>query len=225
MAQYRKESLINNQYYHIYSRSISRYTILNDASDYERFNLLISLYRHSNFHYSLSQFIRHEDTYRYKITDKIEAQENYIVEIVAYCFMPTHIHLILKQVRDGGITKFMARVLNGYSRYFNTKHKRIGPLWSGRFKSVRITDDEQHLHLTRYLHLNPTSAGLVDMPGDWPNSSYEEFIDTDVNHRLCKYNHVIRISMSEYRKFTEDHKSYQRDLSIIKNLTIDNYSG
>jgi putative transposase len=119
----------------------------------------------------------------------------------------------------------MARVLNGYSRYFNTKHKRIGPLWSGRFKSVLITNDEQLLHLTRYIHLNPTSAGLVKKPGDWPHSSYKEYVDYKVKQRICKYKEVIEMSRKEYKKFTEDRKDYQREISVIKNLTIDDYSG
>lgn len=76
-----------------------------------------------------------------------------LVEIVAYCFMPTHVHLILKQLKENGISIVMNHVLNSYTRYFNTKHKRKGPLWEARFKSVLVESDEYLIHLTRYIHL------------------------------------------------------------------------
>jgi putative transposase len=78
--------------------------------------------------------------------------------------MPTHIHLVLRQLKDGGISKFMSNILNSYSRYFNIKHNRKGPLWEGRFRKVLVGSDEQLLHLTRYVHLNPVTACLVDKP-------------------------------------------------------------
>ena len=70
----------------------------------------------------------------------------------------------------------MRRLLNSYTRYFNEKIKRKGPLWEGRFKKVLVNSDEQLLHLTRYVHLNPVSAGIVEKPEDWPCSSYREYI-------------------------------------------------
>ena len=149
-----------------------------------------------------------------------------LVEIIAYCLMPTHIHLILRQILDKGITKYIGRVLNGYSKYFNAKHKRSGPLWTSRFKSVLISGDVQLLHLSRYIHLNPTSAGLAARPEDWKFSSYGEYVNRlDDNLGICRFDDIMEKNSKEYKKFVEDRKSYQRELSIIKSFLIDNYSG
>ena len=142
--------------------------------------------------------------------------------------MPTHVHFILKQNSDHGISVYMNKLLNSYTRYFNTLHGRKGPLWEARFKSVLVSDDEQLLHLTRYIHLNPTSADLVKNSEDWSFSSYGEFINKDlykIKDRLCDFNDLIDMNSKQYEKFVNDQKSYQRKLSLIKNILIDNYAG
>ncbi|MFH1281337.1 MAG: transposase, partial [Candidatus Omnitrophota bacterium] len=144
-----------------------------------------------------------------------------LVDIVAYCFMPTHIHLILKQLEEDGISCFMSNVLNSYTRYFNTKHKRKGPLWEGRFKSKLVETDEQLLHLSRYVHLNPVTAFLTDKPEAWQYSSYNEYLCTEEVLRICNYNKLINIAPADYKKFTEDRISYQRELAKIKDLIME----
>ncbi len=225
MAQFRKDALINGHYYHIFSRSISKFIVFNDQEEYDRFFQLINVYRFRDFNHKYSHFACLTPNNQAGIMNGFIERDDCLVEIVAYCFMPTHIHLILKQISDGGITKFMAKVLNGYSRYFNTKHKRVGPLWSGRFKSVEVSHDEQMLHLTRYIHLNPVSADLVTKPNDWLYSSYSEYLESTDNRKICKIGEIIDMSSMDYSKFVEDHKGYQHDLSVIKYITIDNYSG
>jgi len=121
----------------------------------------------------------------------------------------------------------MAKVLNGYSRYFNIKYQRIGPLWESRFKSVLVAADEQLLHLTRYIHLNPTSAGLVKNPEDWEYSSYNQYINPQEkkSERFCEYSELFDLSPKQYRDFVDDRKSYQKEISIIKKALIDDYLG
>jgi len=225
MAQIRKEPLVNGEYYHIFSRSIAKFVVFNDDKDYQRMHQLISLCRHTKFDHKYSQFHRMIESSQNEIISILKNQDNYLVEIVAYCIMPTHIHFILKQKGDCGISKFISRILNGYSRYFNTKHKRTGPLWAGRFKSVLVYHDDQLLHLTRYIHLNPTSANLVDDLIDWQYSSYKEYISDDVDNGLCNFKNIVDMSNTQYKKFVNDQKNYQKELSLIKYLTIDNYSG
>lgn len=224
--QKRKEPLENGFYYHIYSRSIAGYNIFNDTADFDRFYHLLKLYRYSNFDYKYSRFIDLNVSLQASIILSLEADSELLVDIVSFCLMPTHLHLLLKQNQDNGISKFMARVLNGYSRYFNTKHKRSGPLWSGRFKSVLVRDDDQLLHLTRYIHLNPTSAGLVNRLKEWRYSSYGEYVNeiTCTGTIICK-DGLFDWNPKSYKKFVLDRKSYQRDLSLIKSLIIDDYTG
>jgi len=221
----RKEPLTNNHYYHIFSRSIAKYEIFNSSEDYQRIVNILDLYRYADFNYKYSGFSELSIINQGAILAGLRKTENYLIEIAAYCLMPTHIHLILKQVADHGITKYMAKVLNSYSRYFNIRHKRTGPLWASRFKSVLVSDDEQLLHLTRYMHLNPTSAGLVKKPENWSYSSYSEYIGADSSGGVCTFSNLFDLSAKEYRKFVLDRKSYQQELTRIKSILIDNYTG
>jgi len=226
MSQTRKDPLVVGEIYHVFTRSIAKFVVLNNTDEFERMYRLISLYRHKGFNIKYSKFVDLTHASQDQITKNLIEENNLLVEIVAYCFMPTHIHLLLKQVSEDGISKFMSKVLNGYSRFFNAKHKRTGPLWSGRFKNVLVTTDEQLLHLTRYLHLNPTSADIAKKPDDWEFSSYGEYINTiDPQFRICNFRDIIDISAKEYKKFVDDRKKYQRELSLIKSLIIDNYTG
>ena len=95
-----------------------------------------------------------------------------------------------------------------------------------RFKSVLVSKDEQLLHLTRYIHLNPTSAGLVKYPEKWSFSSYNEYINnTETQGKICKFDNLFSISPKEYKKFVSDRKLYQKEISRIKKLLIEDYTG
>lgn len=223
----RKEAIINGQYYHIYSRSIAKFVIFNNGFDYSRMFDLMNLYRFIDFNYRYSEFVDLNIDTQAAIRQSIAKDNNALVEIIAYCIMPTHFHLILKQMADNGIEKFIGRVLNSYTKYFNQAHKRNGPLWASRFKNVRILDDYQLLHLTRYIHLNPTSASLVKNPEDWQYSSYNEYLDNKKAVQCICSNlaSLFDITPKRYQKFTLDRRSYQRELSRIKALIIEDYTG
>lgn len=150
------------------------------------------------------------------------------VEIVSYGIMPTHIHLTLKQLVDDGISKYMSRVLNSYSKYFNIHHLRKGPLWESTFKSVLVETDEQLLHLTRYHHLNATSAGFVKIPEDWAYSSYNEYLEVSNDtyaDGFCDFKEIITLNPKQYKKFVDDRIDYQKKISSIKHLLFEDYSG
>lgn len=219
----RKIPLRNGQCYHIFTRSISKYVIFNNAREYDRIIQLINIQRFIDFDLPYSKFDRMKDESKFALAESLKLTSKTYVDIITYCLMPTHIHLLLKQNINNGITKYMAKVLNSYSKYFNTKHKRKGPLFSDRFKNVLVDEDEQLLHLTRYIHLNPISAGIIKNPDEWNYSSYDEYINSKEN--ICKYKNILDIEPEEYKKFVLDHKNYQKNLSLIKNILIDNYSG
>lgn len=220
----RKNPLVNGQYYHVLNRSIAKYEIFNNAEDYSRMIELLNLYRFSELPCKYSKFSRLTLPYQKAIINNLSKNSNTLVEIVAYCIMPTHIHLILKQLTDGGISKYMAKVLDSYSRYFNIKHGRKGPLWEGHFDSILVDTDEQMLHLTRYIHLNPVSAGLINRPEDWKFSSYHEYLKKTKNN-LCYFDEIMDIKPQAYRKFVNDRISYQKELSKIKYFLLENYTG
>lgn len=225
MSPLRKNVLVTKNVYHIYNRSIAKFIIFNNAEEYQRFFQLLDLCRYKKFTYKPSQFNDLTPISQKHIINNLKIESDLLIEVVAYCLMPTHIHLLLKQVANNGISKYMARILNGYSRYFNTKHNRVGPLWSGRFKNVLVSTNEQLLSLTRYIHLNPTSAGLLNKPEDWVYSSYHEYLGNETDNQICNFSKLLEIESKKYRKFVNDRKSYQRDISIMKSQLIDNYSG
>ena len=119
----------------------------------------------------------------------------------------------------------MSNTLNSFTRYFNISHQRKGPLWESEFKNVIVDTDEQLLHLSRYIHLNPVSAGLVTSPRDWKYSSFGQYISDPAAELNCNLKGVLDINPSDYAKFVNGRAAYQRSLSLIKSLLIENYSG
>ncbi|MFH1519965.1 MAG: transposase [Candidatus Omnitrophota bacterium] len=216
--------LVTGEVYHICTKSIAGFKIFN--SDYE-FARTQDLYRYYEFEKPLMRFSYFSRRKQIKGKEK----ENYfkgsfgntekIVDILAYCIMPTHIHLILKQLKEKGISVFMKNVLNSYTRYFNTKHKRKGPLWEGRFRRAWVGTDEYLLHLTRYIHLNPVTAYLANKPEKWKWSSYGEYISKSKSNNICRYQEILDINLRSYKKFVEDNRDYQRQLAKIKHLTLE----
>lgn len=221
----RKDPLANEQYYHIITRSIAQYKVFNDGHDYKRIIELINFFRFPEFVYKYSSFSELTENFRSQFINKLKSTSPKSVEIVAYCVMPTHLHLILKQNHDNGISKYMAKVLNSYSRYFNIRHQRKGPLWEGKFKNILIKDNDQLLHLTRYIHLNPISAGLINRLSDWHYFSYNEYIKRDSVNAICDFKTIINMNPKRYKKFVHDGIDYQKKLSLIKYLLLDDYSG
>ena len=222
----RKNPLVTGEVYHIFNRSIADYKIFNDDYDYQRMFYLINYFQIKKPPCKFTNFINLKEVRQKGFFDyfNLVTKENEkLTQLIAYCFMPTHIHLTIKQLKLGGISIFMSNILNSYSRYFNTKHKRRGPLWESKFCNVLVTKDEQLLHLTRYIHLNPVTAKLVNKPEDWKFSSFREYAeDTEVNQQICQYSDLLEIKPNEYKKFVRDRASCQRELAKIKKIMIDN---
>lgn len=218
----RKHLLATDNCYHIFNRSIAKYIIFNDEHDYHRMIDILDLYRFKDFCYSYSYFASRSPLQQQAIINSINRNEK-LVDIISYCLMPTHPHLILKQNCEKGITNFVSRVLNSYSRYFNERYKRKGPLWEGHFESRLIGSDELLLHMTRYAHLNAVTAKIVEKPEDWAYSSYHQYIGEDDGQEICDFDDVLDIKPDIYKKFVNDRISYQRKLSKIKKLIAGDY--
>lgn len=210
---YRTVSLVNESFYHIFNRGVEKRTIFTDDRDKNRFLKTLSYYQYLGPKPRLSIFnpLIHKELK----TDKI-------IEIVAFCLMPNHFHLLLKQNHDKGISEFLSKLSNSYSKYFNTKHKRVGPLFQGEFKAVLVESDEQLLHLSRYVHLNPFVSGLVTNLRDYPWSSYLEYLHADPK-RPGGVGSVLEFfkSPDEYERFVLDHQDYAQSLELIKHQILE----
>jgi len=198
----RKETLVNDEYYHIYNRGVDKRDIFLDKYDLLRFlkgmeefnsvDPIGSIYKNS--------FSRKD---KEQLSDSVTKLLNKdpLVEVVCYCLNPNHYHIILKQVVDGGISSFMKRLGGGYSRYFNERHDREGSLFQGKFKVVHIDSNEYLLHLSSYVNLNNRVHSLDDLK---TLSSWSEYID-DVDYCLCKKEIVLDQfkTKKEYEKFAK----------------------
>lgn len=218
----RKNPLVEGEIYHIYNRSIADFIVFNNTKDYERMIKLFGFFQILKPSIKFSNFINAKSVQNngfWNSLDLLTDKKINNVQIIAYCLMPTHIHIILKQLQKYGISIFVGNILNSYTRYFNTLHHRKGPLWESKFQNVLVKDDEQLIHLTRYLHLNPVTAKLANKPEEWKYSSYLEYIKTE-NRKLCNLDGIIQID-TNYRQFVKDRIDYQRELARIKKIIIE----
>ncbi len=107
------------------------------------------------------------------------------VSIHAYCLMPNHLHLLI-QTKQANLSQFMKRLLGIYTIRFNRRHKRHGHLFQGRYKALLIDQDSYFLQLSRYIHLNPVKAKLVNHPEKFTWSSMRFFLDNETHPYLEK---------------------------------------
>ncbi len=208
------EPLYPNEIYHIFNRSIAGFRIFGEEEEKQRF-LQTLIYYLNKKELSLSVFLRKNKAFYDNLL--LASEKSNIGKIIAYCVMPDHYHLVVKIRDSAGFSRYINDVENSYTRYFNTKKERKGPLWEGRFKRVRVKTEEQLLHLTRYIHLNPTSDNLVDKPEKWKFSSYRDYIS---NPKILKefVRELSIIDPKKYKEFVESRKDYQRKLKEIRKL-------
>ena len=136
-------------YYHLYNRGVDKRSIFMDQQDCKYFLSRLRLYLSTIEELALEA---KDDKELISLSRRNLSKE---VDLLAFALMPNHFHLQIRQHTKDGITKFMRRMLTSYSMYFNRKYKRIGALFEQRYKAVLVATDEQLLHLSRYIHLNP----------------------------------------------------------------------
>lgn len=207
---------VNEQIYHIYNRGVEKRSIFQGTRDYQRFLQAMQYYQTQGPKPKFSKFFQPK-ALKYKI-----GSGRKIVEIFASCLMPNHFHLLLKQTRDGGITEFISKLSNSYTKYYNTKYGRVGPLLQGEFKAVLVESDEQLLHLSRYIHLNPLSSFLVKNLDHYQWSSYTEYISG--SQGICSKEEILGFfkTPKDYQQFVLDQADYAQKIESIKHKLIDN---
>ena len=157
----RQTILATGENYHIFNRgNASQPTFLN-KKDYQHFLETLGFYIHHSPPLRLSKFSILSKKRRHEILKRLSQKENNLINIFCFCLMPNHFHLLGQQSTENGISKFMSQIQNSYTKYFNTKRKRIGSLLQGQFKAKRIETEEQLIHVSRYIHLNPYSSFIV----------------------------------------------------------------
>lgn len=143
----RKQSFETDEFYHLYNRGTEKRKIFLDKEDYKHFLFLMYICNTTK-----SIELRN-------IGEFFERGET-TIEIGAYCLMPNHFHILVREKIDNGISRYMHKLLTSYSMYFNKKYKRTGKLYEGIFKSTHASKDNYLKYLYSYIHLNP--AKLID---------------------------------------------------------------
>lgn len=219
----RKIIFATNEIYHVYNRGVEKRPIFLNQNDYYRLLDLIDYYRFTGCPLKYSHFKRLLNEEKASIMNELNIKSKKYVDILTFCFMPNHIHLLLRQLIENGISKFMAKVQNGFSHYFNISHERIGHLFQGNFGAVRIGNDDQLLHVNRYIHLNPISSYLVKLEDleRYKYSSYHEYIGKRIGPCNTKEILMFFKNIEDYQKFIFDQANYAMQLENIKHLLLE----
>lgn len=217
----RELRFVTDEIYHALNHGIDPFQTFTNEGDYRRALLTLEFYRLVTPPMRLSQLLSLEKSSQEQILRNIK-QEERRVDILSFCFMPNHFHLLLRQKKDRGVSKFMSDFQNSYTRFFNTKHERKGPLFLRPFKAVRIHTEEQLLHVSRYQHLNAYSVTIVrsfEQLERYPWSSLSEYLGL-TNRDLCEKETVLSQfkDIDSYKSFIFDQADYQRNLEEIKHL-------
>lgn len=135
--------------YHLYGRGTDKRTVFLKTKDYDRFVSLLYIFNNTKpVHVSNLSSTALENVLSLK-------KEEDLVKITAYCLMPNHFHILAQEIKEGGISKFMQKVMTGYTMFFNKKYERTGSLFESSFKSIHANNDNHLKYLLAYIHLNP----------------------------------------------------------------------
>lgn len=217
------ESFFTGYFYHIYNHSIDSLTpFLNDFYS-GRFLNLAWYYRSTKCQVSYSCYENAPAELKNQWEKDINNPQYFQVEILAFCLMPNHYHFLLRQNIKGGISQFMNNIINAITRYYNVLNSRKGPIFIPQYKSQLIHTEEQLIHASRYIHLNPYSAGIVKSFKELFNyrfSSLREYLSSPklVNTSLILNTGYFLGNKEKYKSFITNHADYQRTLEQIKYL-------
>lgn len=220
--------LITGEYYHVINRGIAHQPTFLDKRDYKQMILGLSYYRYTVPPVRLSLFKTLSLKDRDYLWKELQNKNEKLVEIIAFALMPNHFHLLLRQEVENGISTYMRRLTNSYTRFFNTKSVRNGPIFQGVFKAVHVSTDDQLLHVSRYIHLNPVVSYVIYEKDMWsyPFTSLPEYLGyPDIvlpAPILLQFSSKDEYkTKDEYKRFVSDQVEYGKSLEEIKHLAIE----
>lgn len=180
------------EYYHIYNRGMQKQPIFEIDSDRLRLLFLVLTFQGETIIKNVTRTLKqsvHVQSRTLHIEDELvdDILKNRLVELVHFCLMPNHFHLLVREVADDGISKYMQRVLTAYTKYFNIRHNKTGHLFQGGYKSVWVENDEQLMYLSSYIHKNPSELkGWKGKEHEYYWSSYYDCLHENRFDRLLE---------------------------------------
>ena len=201
--------------YHLFTRGVEKRDIFLDDIDRKRFLDLLIHYLPEDPPRSFSIARR----LKLDLSPTLEGKG--LVDLLCYCLMDNHFHLLVKENSEHGVSRYMHRLLTGYAKYFNTKYDRSGSLFTNPFKAVLVDSDEQFTHVSRYIHRNPVEAEIVTDPALYKWSSLNEYLTRNYP-KLCHTTLLHSIfSAKHYKTFINDNGEYYETLALNESLLID----
>ncbi len=213
---------VKDGFYHIYNRGVAKQDIYLDDQDYKVFLKYLKEALDKPETKIVERYVQGRS---FNVTERGVKNFNNEISLVAYCLMPNHFHLLIKQNSTKSMESFMRSLITRYASYFNKKYDRVGPVFQGRYKAVLVTKDEYLLHLTRYIHLNPLEY-LHDIAKAY--SSYLDYIGKRkilwVKPELILkfFNYQVSpefTKINNYKDFVEKYKKESKN--ILGELTLE----
>jgi len=229
----KRPQLVNGEIYHIVIRGVGDSLIFKDIDDYYRG--IFSLYEFNDINQVLIRDrrrvrIRAKKSGRGQSSATSADGRQILVEVMAFCFMPNHIHLLIKQIKDNGITRFMRKFGTGYAVYFNKKYNRKGHLFQGRFRAVLIKTDEQLKTAFVYIHTNgisliapkwkeegiKNSEAVIKFLENYKWSSYSDYLGKKNFPSVTKRDFLLKAMGGQEgcRKFVENWIKYKEGFKL-----------
>jgi len=219
----RKTIFTSGEIYHIFNMGVDKRPTFTDKREYDRALLTLDFYRFEGVSAGLAQILKLDLEKRNFFLSQLKKNGKKLVDILGYCLMPNHFHFLVRQLLEGGIPTFVGNFSNSYTRFFNTRHKRIGHLFQGVFKAVRIEDEEQLVHVLRYIHINPVVSSVIKEIEleNYPYSSFWEYFGK--KESLCNKELILGhfSSIDKLKDFTYDQIDYGKRLEGIKHLVLE----
>lgn len=200
-----------NTIHHVFNRGVAKQDIAFDDTDFTRFIERLSFYQQQELPEKFSRI-------DYSLNER---QDPLLFDVLNYCIMPNHFHLLVRSVSDQGVSTGISRLSNSYTKYFNTRYERVGPVFQGPFKSVLVTSDEQLLHVFRYIALNPFTSSLEQHIGSYPWNGYREYMQDQT--LLCETSTICELlgSSNSIRSFVSNYGEFMRTSRTMTDLQLD----
>jgi len=194
-------------YYHIFNRGVDKKIIFHDEEDVKYF-----LDRLTDF--NNNKPVGGVWKQQFNKSKKLRSPASQLVDIIAYCLLPNHFHLLLKQTSDDGVAKFIQRVCTGYAKYYNKKYNRNGALFQGRFKATRLNGVGSLEMLSVYVNLN-YKHHRINPKKEIVKSSLGEYLGKNLKHNICKQTEIKKIiggstqlAIKHYTKYSQMQSKY-----------------
>lgn len=222
----RKIKIIPGEYYHIYNRGNNKQPIFLDEKDWVRFLFLIIYFQSplifQNIGRQVTYFVEHR-VFNIPVPEKIINDRG--IELISFTLMPNHFHILVRELKQNGSSNYMQRVLNSYTKYFNTKYKKSGHVFQGPFQYIHIKNDNQLLYLSAYIHRNPREINeWINKEYTFPYSSYQDYINKNRWGDFLKTDIITNqfSSGEKYKSFVETSGAKESPKIIDEKLLLDN---